>query len=128
MPGRAMVAKELANLLGALSHPHRIRIVEELRGRELDVNSIQQLLGISHSGVSQNLAVLRAHRLVQERREGRRMIYSLTQPALAGWLMRGFDFLEGENALTEGIRDALESARQIWTRGPQDSVSGDSES
>lgn len=128
MPGRAMVAKELANLLGALSHPHRIRIVEELRGRELDVNSIQQLLGISHSGVSQNLAVLRAHRLVQERREGRRMIYSLTQPALAEWLMRGLDFLEGEIALTEGIRDALESARQIWTRGPQDSVSGDSES
>ena len=122
MPGRTVVAKELAGLLGALSHPHRIRIVEELRGRELDVNSIQQVLGISHSSVSQNLAVLRAHRLVQERREGRRIIYSLMQPALAEWLMQGLDFLEGEIAFTEGMRDALESARQMWARELEEQV------
>ncbi len=31
MPHRVLVTKELAELLGVLSHPHRIRIVEELR-------------------------------------------------------------------------------------------------
>lgn len=109
-----MVARELANLLGALSHPHRIHIIEELRSRELDVNSLQQILGISHSGVSQNLAVLRAHRLVQERREGRRVIYALTQPLLADWLLGGLQFLEGEVALVEHMKHAVENARSVW--------------
>ena len=71
MPERTLVTKELAQLLGVLSHPHRIRIVEELRAGECDVKSLQELLGISHAGVSQHLALLRAHRLVEERREGR---------------------------------------------------------
>jgi DNA-binding transcriptional ArsR family regulator len=114
MPGRLVVAKELANLLGALSHPHRIRIIEELNGRELDVNSLQQILGISHSSVSQNLSVLRAHRLVQERREGRHVIYRLAQPALASWLTRALDFIEGEIAKTDEMRGALASVRTLW--------------
>jgi DNA-binding transcriptional ArsR family regulator len=108
------VAKELANLLGALAHPHRIHIIEELRQRELDVNSLQQILGISHSGVSQNLAILRAHRMVQERRDGRRVIYSLTQPLLADWLLGGLQFLEGELSMVEQVRGAVETVRSQW--------------
>jgi DNA-binding transcriptional ArsR family regulator len=123
-----LVARELANFLGALSHPHRIHIIEELRARELDVNSLQQILGISHSGVSQNLAVLRAHRLVLERREGRRVIYSLTQPLLADWLLGGLQFLEGEVALIEQMRGAVETARSAWqgekTEEPQPDTAG----
>lgn len=115
------MSKELANLLSALAHPHRIHIVEELRSRELDVNSLQQILGISHSGVSQNLAVLRAHRLVHERREGRRMIYSLTQPQLADWLLNGLQFLEGELAFVEHMRGAVESVRTVWQEEKEDS-------
>lgn len=116
IPGRAVVLKELANLLGALSHPHRIRIVEELSGGEMDVNSLQQLLGISHSSVSQNLSVLRSHRLVQERREGRRVIYKLREPKLASWLVEGLDFIEGEHSVGEEIRSAVESVRLMWRR------------
>ncbi|MCP6768773.1 metalloregulator ArsR/SmtB family transcription factor, partial [Klebsiella pneumoniae] len=67
MPHRDLVTKELAELLGVLAHPHRIRIIEELRDGEHDVNSLQQVLGISHSGVSQHLMVLRASRLVSVR-------------------------------------------------------------
>jgi DNA-binding transcriptional ArsR family regulator len=108
----------LAELLGALSHPHRIRIVEELRGRELDVNSIQLALGISHSAVSQNLAIMRAHKLVRERREGRRMIYSLADPELAGWLLGGLSFIECEIEQTARKRDAVEAVRAIWSSRP----------
>lgn len=110
--------------MGALAHPHRVHIIEELRVRELDVNSLQQILGISHSGVSQNLAVLRAHRLVQERREGRRVIYSLTQPLLADWLLGGLQFLEGEVALVEQMRGAVETARLVWQGEPVPSSDG----
>lgn len=116
MPGRAIIAKELAALLGALAHPHRIRIIEELGGGECDVNTLQQELGISHSAVSQNLAILRAHRIVTERRQGRRVIYSLSHPHLAAWLLQGLDFLEHE--LTEGdrLRGLLDSVRLQWDR------------
>lgn len=117
MPARAIVAKELAGLLSALAHPHRIRIVEELGRGEMDVNSLQQELGISHSGVSQNLAILRAHRLVVERREGRHVIYRLAQPELAAWLLRGLDFLEHEITVGANLRGVLESARQHWQQG-----------
>lgn len=50
MPHRLLVTKELADLLGVLAHPHRIRIIEELRASERDVNSLQEALAISHSG------------------------------------------------------------------------------
>ena len=34
MPSRSFVAGEMAELLGVLAHPHRIRIVEELRNAD----------------------------------------------------------------------------------------------
>lgn len=116
MPGRAIIAKELAALLGALAHPHRIRIIEELGGGECDVNTLQHELGISHSGASQNLAILRAHRLVIERREGRRVIYRLAHPDLAAWLLRGLDFLEHEFVQGDQVRELLDTVRQQWDR------------
>jgi len=114
IPNRAIIAKELASLLNALSHPHRVRIVEELRDRELDVNSIQEILGISHSAVSQNLSVLRAHHLVRERRDGRRVIYALVAPPLAAWLMGGLQFLEGQLVDAENLRAVAEQVKDIW--------------
>lgn len=85
-----------------------------MRDHELDVNSIQQILGISHSAVSQNLAVLRTHRVVQERREGRHVFYSLVNKEMANWLMNGIDFLEGGLSRTGEMLDAVESARELW--------------
>jgi DNA-binding transcriptional ArsR family regulator len=119
MPERLIVAKELAGLLGVLSHPHRIRIVAELREGEMDVNSLQKELGISHSGVSQHLSLLRAHRLVEERREGRHVFYHLRQPELAEWLFAGLAFFEGEWALSDQLRTAVEHVRTVWgEQGP----------
>ncbi len=118
-PARAKVAKELAGLLAALAHPHRVRIVEELRGRELDVNSIQQILGISHSGVSQNLAVLRNHKLVRERRDGRHVYYSLTTPSLPDWLLEGLVYLEQGLSELDRMRADVGLAREAWGGGGQ---------
>jgi DNA-binding transcriptional ArsR family regulator len=115
MPHRVLVAKELADFLGVLSHPHRIRIIEELRDTELDVNSLQAALGISHSGVSQHLMVLRSHRLVSERREGRRVFYQLCQPEIASWLMDATRFLEKDSAAAVELRKAIGKTRKNWS-------------
>ncbi len=114
MPHRALVTKELGEFLRNLSHPHRIRIIEELRNGECDVNSLKEKLGISHSGVSQHLMVMRANRLVSERREGRHVYYQLRQPEIAVWLLEATRFLERG---TEGdeLRKALSKARKEWS-------------
>jgi DNA-binding transcriptional ArsR family regulator len=116
MPNRTLIAKDLAEFFGVLSHPDRLRIVEELRGGELDVNALQALLGISHSRTSQNLAVLRMQRIVAERREGRHVYYRLLQPKLAAWILQGLQFLEAEMAGAEQRRTALAEVKQIWSR------------
>jgi len=116
MAYHALVTKELADLLAVLSHPHRVRIVAELRDDERGVNVLQQLLGISHSGVSQHLSVLRAHRVVAERREGRHVYYRLRQPELARWLLDATAFLEGTSVQSASIREAIDHVRADWSR------------
>lgn len=114
MPVRAVASRALAQLLGVLAHPNRVRIIEELRDGPRDVTTLQQALGISHSGVSQHLAVLRAHRLVAEQREGRRVFYQLRLPGLARWLVEGMQFL-GESAEDLAVAKAVDEARHLWS-------------
>jgi DNA-binding transcriptional ArsR family regulator len=114
MPHRVLVTKGIADFLGVLSHPNRIRIVEELRDGERDVNSLQDALGVSHSGVSQHLMLLRAHRLVAERRQGRQVFYHLCQPEIASWLMEATRFIEERSAAAEEFREAIEKTRRAW--------------
>jgi DNA-binding transcriptional ArsR family regulator len=113
VPHRFLVTRELAELLAALGHPHRIRIIQELRDGESDVKSLQDSLGISHSGVSQHLMVLRAHRIVSERRQGRHVFYRLRQPGIASWLLDATEFLEQESEALE-LQEAIRKARRVW--------------
>jgi DNA-binding transcriptional ArsR family regulator len=114
MPGRAYISKELADLFGVLAHPDRIRIIEELRSGELDVNHVQQAIGLPQSRVSQHLAILRAHRVVAERREARHVYYRLSDPALAHWILSGAEFLRGSIGAGDEFRTALDQVYEIW--------------
>jgi DNA-binding transcriptional ArsR family regulator len=113
VPHRFLVTRELAAFFAVLSHPHRIRIIEELRDGECDVKSLQDRLGIRHSGVSQHLMVLRAHRIVCERRQGRHVFYRLRQPGMASWLLDATEFLEQESEALV-LREAIRKARRAW--------------
>ncbi len=115
MPTRAIAARELAKFFGVFSHPDRLRIVEELREGERDVNALQETLGVSHSRTSQNLAILRSHRVVVERRDGRHVYYKLSHPEVADWLLGGLSFLEADLAEVVQRRLAIEAARRVWT-------------
>lgn len=115
MPFRELVDKELADLLGVLAHGHRLRIIAELRQGEQDVNALQAAIGISHSGVSQHLSLLRAHRLVSERRQGRQVFYRLRHGELASWLMDGMQFLGEEQGLADDRRKVIARIRRTWS-------------
>lgn len=115
MPSRHIVAKELGSLFSVFTHPDRIRIVEELRDGEKDVNALQAALEVTHSRTSQNLAILRAHRVVVERREGRHVYYRLVNPAIAQWVLDGLRFIEADLVRVYERQSAIEQARQMWT-------------
>ena len=115
MPYRLLAATELAEFLRALAHPRRIQILEELRSGERDVASLAQATGLAHSGVSQHLMVLRAHRVVAERREGRRVFYRLRSVELADWLVEGMDFLVPMDQQNDEMRKAIRKAKSKWS-------------
>ncbi|MEB3236678.1 MAG: metalloregulator ArsR/SmtB family transcription factor [Candidatus Sericytochromatia bacterium] len=115
MPHRGLVSKEFAALLSVLSHPGRLQIVEELRNGERDVATLQSALGLSQPHTSQLLGVLKAHRLVAERKEGRKVLYHLTQPELAAWLVAGLAFVAGAGIPSEELLAAIEAVRQLWS-------------
>ena len=116
MPYRLLAATELAEFLRALSHPRRIQMLEELRSGERDVAALAKVTELAHSSVSQHLMVLRAHRVVTERREGRRVIYQLRSEELADWLVQGMDFLPHMDQQADEVRKAIKKARSKWTK------------
>jgi DNA-binding transcriptional ArsR family regulator len=115
MPYRLLAANELAEFLRALAHPRRIQILEEIRGSERDVASLAKATGLAHSSASQHLMVLRAHRVVAERREGRRVYYRLRSEQLAEWLVQGMNFLPSMDQQTEEVRKAIRKAKSKWS-------------
>ena len=115
MPYRLLASTELAELLRALAHPSRIQILEELRNGERDVASLARATGLTHSNASQHLMVLRAHRVVVERREGRRVFYRLRSAELANWLVQGMDFLAPMDQQADEVRKAIKKAKSKWS-------------
>ena len=71
-----------AEFFKALAHPVRIKILELLRTGEMSVTDLQALLGIEASSVSQQLAVLRGQNIVEARKVGTTVYYSVRDPAL----------------------------------------------
>jgi len=71
-----------ADLFQALAHPTRIHIVETLGGGELSVGAIMEQVKVEPANISQHLAILRSKRIVNNRKEGNQVFYSLRNPLL----------------------------------------------
>lgn len=70
-------AGEAGALLKALSNENRLLILCTLAGGELSVTELNERIGMSQSGLSQQLAVLRREGLVTTRRNSQTIYYSL---------------------------------------------------
>jgi DNA-binding transcriptional ArsR family regulator len=114
MPYRQVIADEMGGFLNVISHCDRIRIIQELRTEELEVSRLREALKIAPSRLSQHLALLKAHYIVKERREGRKVIYSLRAPEIAKWLLSGMRFLQLESQHSEEVNSALDRAIENW--------------
>jgi len=69
--------EQASALLKAVSDPTRLRLLSALNTGELCVCDLAAVVGISESAVSHQLRLLRAHRLVTFRKEGRIAYYRL---------------------------------------------------
>ncbi|MFD1696234.1 ArsR/SmtB family transcription factor [Roseibium aestuarii] len=70
-------ARKASDLLKALSHETRLVILCLLSEGEKSVSELEEILAMSQAAVSQQLARLRLEGLVQARRDGRMIYYSL---------------------------------------------------
>jgi len=68
-------------LLKALGNPDRLLLLCQLSQGERNVSELETLLGIQQPTLSQQLAVLRREGLVETRREGKQIYYSISSPA-----------------------------------------------
>ena len=75
-----------ATFFKALAHPLRIRILELLVRRERTVQELQDALDAGQPGVSQHLAVLRAHNVVVGTKIGASIRYAVRDPLLGDLL------------------------------------------
>jgi DNA-binding transcriptional ArsR family regulator len=73
-------AREASEFLKALSHEARLVILCLLVEGEKSVAEIEEMLSLRQPAVSQQLARLRADDLVQTRRDGKNIYYSLARP------------------------------------------------
>ena len=67
----------LADVFKFLGDPTRLRILRVLMNQEVCVRDIADELGMGQSAVSHQLRILRDARLVQFRRDGKTVYYSL---------------------------------------------------
>ena len=65
------------NITKALADGNRVRILAALKGREMCVCQIIDLLQLAPSTVSKHLSILRQARLLEARKNGRWMYYRL---------------------------------------------------
>ena len=72
-----------AGVFQALAHPTRIQIIETLREGQLSVSEILQHVKVEPANISQHLALLRSKRLVNHRKAGNQVLYSLRDPLLS---------------------------------------------
>jgi DNA-binding transcriptional ArsR family regulator len=81
------VADPLYKLKGeffkTLGHPARIRILELLSEQDRSVGELLPEIGIESSNLSQQLGVLRRAGVVEARKDGNAVIYSIASPDIA---------------------------------------------
>ena len=68
---------EAAELMKLLSDPTRLRVLALLRPGEMNVTTLCERLGLAQPTVSHHLGLLRSAHLVQTRRAGKSIYYSL---------------------------------------------------
>jgi ArsR family transcriptional regulator len=78
----ARFAARAAEVLKAIAHPVRLRIVDVLASESTHVSALAERLNVKQPIVSQQLRILRAQGLVESRRTNGLVVNELAEPGL----------------------------------------------
>lgn len=108
--------KSVLAVMKALSDRNRVRLLCALRGGELCVCQLIELVGLAPSTVSKHMSLLSQAELVESRKQGRWVYYGLPQDPTAAWPGRlaneVFDALKADGTIAQDE----ERLRKIRTR------------
>jgi DNA-binding transcriptional ArsR family regulator len=76
----AEVFERQARICKAFAHAARLQILDLLGQGEQGVSALQETLGISKTGISQHLAILKSAGVLTTRRNGKQVLCSLAIP------------------------------------------------
>lgn len=76
------VYRRHARLLKLLAHETRLMIVDRLSRGECTAGELVEMIAADQTTVSKHLALLRAHGIVEDRRDGNSVIYRLLTPCI----------------------------------------------
>ncbi len=74
--------EQSAAMLKALSHPVRLLIVKNLMTHQCNVSNLEKMAGLSQSGVSQHLRILRLSGIIEPERVGKEICYKIVDPMI----------------------------------------------
>jgi ArsR family transcriptional regulator len=79
------IFRQQARVLKALANESRLKIIDRLSRGECSVGELTDLVGSDRSTISKHLALLRAHGIVLDRREGSVVYYTLRTPCVVNF-------------------------------------------
>jgi DNA-binding transcriptional ArsR family regulator len=103
-----------AEFFKTLGHPARIRILELLAAADRPVAELLPEVGLESSNLSQQLGVLRRAGVVDARKDGNTVIYSIASPDIAELLT------VARKVLTGMLTDRVAVLEDLRAGGPSD--------
>jgi len=101
-----------AEICKTISNPNRQAILDNLRDGEMSVTELVNRTGISQANLSQHLSILRSKGVVNTRRDGNNIYYSISNAKI----------IQAYDLLTEVLQDSFESKRQTITDAKDDKI------
>ncbi len=74
--------EQFAEIAKGLGHGHRLEILELLAQGELSVEALAERAGLTLANASQHLRLMRRNGLLASRRDGKHILYALSDPAV----------------------------------------------
>jgi len=107
-----------AGFFRVLGHPARVRILELLRDGEKTVGELQAALELDSSGTSQHLTALRQHGIVENRKVGTTVRYSVRDP-------RMFEMMEvARQIISSGLAETTALLEELSVPEPRHASDG----
>lgn len=109
------VLVDAAEVFQLLSTPGRLHLLWLLSNQEVDVTTLTRAVGGTKAAISQHLAKLRLAGWVEGRRDGRRVLYRVTDPHIVTLVHQAVEHILDQRATRHGTPSAARGRAPLPT-------------